>query len=148
MFIHHPEGRIRIEDEVFTLEEFLTVEPGYSLPEGAAGRNYNGRVHIIIGLKGPSARCPVPWSEGDGYIQKKDNYRTLLDATKPPDPELPTDADRIDLAFSTEDHNQVAFAMLLELKNEVLALQGNTSIAEQEFKDFLKTKLPVLQTNQ
>ena len=144
MFIHHPEGRIRIEDEVFTLEEFLTVEPGYSLPEGATGRNYNGRVHIIIGLKGPSARGPVPWPEGEGFIQKKENYRTILDASKPPDPEPATDAERIDLAFSTGDHDQVSFAMLHELKNEVLVLQGNTAISKQEFKDLLIAKLPSL----
>ena len=149
MFIHHPEGRIRIEDEVFTLEEFLTVEPGYSLPESATGRNYNRKVHITIGLKGPSARDPVPWPEGEGYIQKKDNYRTILDATKPPALEPPTDEEGIDLAFSIGDHNQIAFAMLLELNNELRGIQTlpQPTLTEVEFKDLLKTKLPVLPTN-
>ena len=89
------------------------------MPEGATGRNYNGKVHIIIGLKGPLARGPVPWPEGEGFIRKKDNYRIIIDSMKPPPPAPPTDAERIDLAFSTGDHDQVSFAMFLELKNEI-----------------------------
>ena len=88
-------------------------------------------------------------AERGRVYSKKNNYRIIIDSIKPLLPETPTDAERIDLAFSTEDHNQVAFAMFLELKNQLRGVQipPQPVLTEVEFKNLLKIKLPVLPIN-
>lgn len=70
-FRHHPDGLIYIDDKRFTLDEFLLLEPSYSLPEGFKRREYvQGERHSLYTNDDIQIGGDFPWTQGDGYIER------------------------------------------------------------------------------
>ena len=71
MFLWHPDGYIRIGDKSIALARWRQLEPASVLPAGAAGLFYKpGVAHNIIAANGYTQAGPLPWPDGDRYIQK------------------------------------------------------------------------------
>lgn len=90
-FRHHQDGIIYIYDGEThfscTLEDFLTVEPEYHLPEFFLGREYfPGRNHRLYTDKNEIylSEEALEWAEGDAYIANIADYQSTLGT---PDPE-------------------------------------------------------------
>lgn len=83
-FRHHQDGIIFIYDGKIqfqcTLEEFLMVEPDYSLPEFFIGREYfQGKYHRLYTAKNEIYLDDGEvWTEGDIYISKIEQYLESL----------------------------------------------------------------------
>lgn len=52
------------------------------------------------------------------------------------------DAERVDRAFRLDDKDRVLLGLLFEMINRILVLEGNPTISQEQFKVFLKSKLP------
>lgn len=73
-FVHHPDGYILINGERFEMHVFLAVEPDYSLPDKATGRNYEqGKYHRLTDGK-TSFAGEYPWIQGDIYISRLSDF--------------------------------------------------------------------------
>ena len=88
-FLHHPDGWITIKNtdvpRVYraTLEQFLTHEPLYSLPNGTIGRIFIANLkHSLLLPDGNETEAPLDWSDGLDYINNVENYLGPI----PPDP--------------------------------------------------------------
>ncbi len=73
-FIHHPDGRIYIDEMKISLEAFLESEPGYKLPDDAIGMRYNGARSVYY------SKTRERVEDGadlvlEGYIKKKAEYK-------------------------------------------------------------------------
>lgn len=85
MFIHHPDGYIVIDNSIYPMNFWLTVEPGYALPQG----NYVGRIfvpgiknHLIRSDRNEHESIDLLWQEGSDYIAKKSIYDNALAASR------------------------------------------------------------------
>lgn len=80
MFRHHPDGWIYLGELQLTLAQFLAVEPDYSLPEGAIGREYVPEErHTVFSSDGLLPEfCVLPWPEGDLYLSQTEQYQATL----------------------------------------------------------------------
>lgn len=78
-FRHHQDGVIYINDNFqCKLEDFLTLEPDYKLPEGIIGQEYfQGKTHRVYTENSEDLLDPV-WEEGDKYISKVEEYMISL----------------------------------------------------------------------
>lgn len=75
-FQHHPDGWITMNDFSYSLEEFLTDEPTYQLPNGVIGREYMpGERHVTF-TNNTAFPQPLTWPEGNQYIANVEKYRT------------------------------------------------------------------------
>jgi hypothetical protein len=74
MFVHQPDGYIRVGVYRGSLAEFLLLEPDYTLPEGCRGRVYiPGQQHSLFTAT-DQLGGPLPWPEGDAYLAKEAVY--------------------------------------------------------------------------
>lgn len=146
LFKHHPDGLIIIDDFMEPLAEFLIDEPTYVLPSGVIGREYiPGRYNNL--LTGDSViPQPFPWTEGDGYIAKKEQYRSAYAQRHLPPPPTPQElADVAALAdvqtqwHAAALHNKTPQEIRTAMQN---AIDGWTSLAQA--KADLRAWLPML----
>lgn len=77
-FRHHPDGWIYINSEQIRLEDFLTLEPEYSLPEGYIGREYKQGKENRVFTDMSETFLELEWAEGDYYISKLEEYKLAL----------------------------------------------------------------------
>lgn len=94
-FGHTAYGLIQINNFSCSLEDFLTQEPDYKLPDGVQSRNYlKGESHTLVANDGSIFTADISWPEGDRYISQVERYRAALatkDSTAPPTaPTAPT----------------------------------------------------------
>lgn len=84
MFQHHPDGRLLIDGQGITLQEFNEHEPAYALPDGAIGRVYiPGQRHTLTDGQ-TQWGGPMPWPDGDRYLADAETYQPAA----PPEPTL------------------------------------------------------------
>lgn len=78
-FRHHPDNIIYINTLQIPLDFFKQLEPNYSLPEGILSREYlPDSYHKLFDERGQWAG-EMPWVEGNVYLTKVNQYKTLWD---------------------------------------------------------------------
>lgn len=71
-FRHHPDGIIYINDKSWSLEDFQTLEPDYSLPSGMKRREYvQGVRHSLYTEDDGQTGGEFPWTFGDEMISRR-----------------------------------------------------------------------------
>lgn len=78
MFRHHPDGIIYIDEVAVDLATFRRYEPGYALPEGYTGREYDPDVRHNLITHNSADPQEAKWAEGDRYLSKKAHYARLM----------------------------------------------------------------------
>lgn len=70
-FIHHPNGKIQVNDTVVDLEVFKFISPMYKLPDGMIKRTYiPGVLHVLNDGKTDFPQ-EKQWTEGDVFIDRE-----------------------------------------------------------------------------
>ncbi len=139
----HTDGKILIENIRIPFAEFQIDEPGYTLPQNAIGRFYNGTHHKIL-FPTKQENGPLPYPEGDNFISKKQFYLDQIAIRNPPPPTpLPrTDDELVDEAFPQTGPQRVLFKILFKIINRVLALETPPStLTPAQFRTLLKNEL-------
>lgn len=120
-FRHHPDGIIYLGDLQLPLDRWLQLEPTYSLPEGATGREYApGEKHLLYNGSDQWGG-EFPWQEGDRYLASVEYYQAAIEDASPPEPARTRDWGRLEnslrgtpifaKAFGTQNGN--AWSLLL-----------------------------------
>ena len=81
-FEHLPSGIIKIDGHEFSLEVFLSIEPEYTLPEGAISRVYNSNSHHRIFTKNSQYSGELPWEDGERYVNRVFDLKLYEDDLK------------------------------------------------------------------
>lgn len=72
MFREHPDGFIYVNDTKLTLAKFQELEPAY---ESVGCRIYAQNEYHRIFQDGIQSAGEMPWTEGDIYLGKEDDYK-------------------------------------------------------------------------
>lgn len=81
IFLHHPDGWVKIDDFQYSLSQFQIDEPAYALPPGMTGQYYDsasGQHYLSDGLNQYGAL--TPWADGEHYLANKANYQSAYQA--------------------------------------------------------------------
>jgi hypothetical protein len=84
-FRHHPDGIIYIgEDFSCTIDEWLQMEPGYTLPEFFIGREYSTTRYIQrLFTSANEIFIREAWTQGDTYVSNLSSYESQLASIRP-----------------------------------------------------------------
>lgn len=79
LFHHDQNNVIQINSYKFTLEQFLTVEPGYQLPSNCTGQYYDRTAPFYVEYRdNKQAQRTFPNQEFESYIDNADEYALQL----------------------------------------------------------------------
>lgn len=75
---------ITIGNLTMSLDFFREQEPDYSLPQGAIGVTYIPDTLHIISYSDRVEGAEMPWTEGNSYLSKVEQYKVAWEATQVP----------------------------------------------------------------
>ena len=65
---YHPDGWVYLNDQQFTVAEWQSLWPEFAVPEGIKVFYYNGVRSYCVDSHDDQRAWPLPWPEGDAYI--------------------------------------------------------------------------------
>jgi hypothetical protein len=128
IFRHHPDGLIYLGNFSCTLEEFTDQRPDYTLPEGVIGRIYRPDIiHALFDNESNQQGGPLPWTDGDEYIQNADSIIAAITLARQPLP-FTLEQKRNQKLAEVDNNTQLLINEGFPFSNKIFSLSGEAQI--------------------